>query len=109
MAAFDDTIDETMGTHMRALKIAGIMVVSGLFQAGFAADGSAGEALVKQHCQGCHDNGIFSRPDSIIHSYPELQARVEFCDNAAQAHLNEAQIAQVVEYLNNTYYKFTRP
>ena len=79
-----------------------------LSHTGFAAS-MPGEALVNQSCQQCHDNGIFSRKNSILRSYPELQARVEFCESNSKAHWNETQINQVIEYLNETYYKFPKP
>ncbi|HHJ80255.1 MAG TPA: hypothetical protein ENJ65_01325, partial [Candidatus Tenderia electrophaga] len=44
------------------------------------ADNAAGKALIDQACQQCHDNGMYSRSNSILQSYPELQARVEFCE-----------------------------
>ena len=68
-----------------------------------------GEALVNQACQQCHDNGIFSRSNSIIHSHPELQARIEFCESNTNAHWDETRINQVIEYLNQAYYKFPKP
>ncbi len=73
------------------------------------ANNAAGKALVDQACQQCHDNGMYSRSNSIIQSYPELQARVEFCENASKADWAEAQINQVIEYLNDTYYKYPKP
>ena len=73
------------------------------------ADNAAGKALIDQACQQCHDNGMYSRSNSILQSYPELQARVEFCENASKAHWADAQINQVIEYLNDTYYKFPKP
>ncbi len=73
------------------------------------ADIATGQALVDQACQQCHDNGMYSRSNSIVQSYPELQARVEFCENASKAHWSDAQINQVIEYLNDTYYKFPKP
>ncbi len=73
------------------------------------ADNAAGQVLVDQACQQCHDNGMYSRSNSIVQSYPELQARVEFCENASKAHWAEPQINQVIEYLNDTYYKFPKP
>lgn len=73
------------------------------------ADNVTGKALVDQACQQCHDNGMYSRSNSILQSYPELQARVEFCENASKAHWGDAQINQVIEYLNDTYYKFPKP
>lgn len=73
------------------------------------AEAMPGEALVDQACQQCHDNGIYSRKNSILRSYPELQARVEFCESNSNAHWDEAKINQVIEYLNHTYYKFPKP
>ncbi len=93
---------------MKISTITLIITAASAFQIAPAAE-QPGKALVGQHCQRCHDNSIFTRSDSIIHSWPELQARVEFCDNASQAHMTEAEINQVIEYLNDTYYKFPKP
>ncbi len=93
---------------MRPSPIVLMFATLSLVPAAQAAE-DPGKALVDKHCQRCHDNSIFTRSDSIIHAYSELQARVEFCDNAAQAHMSEAQIRQVIEYLNDTYYKFPKP
>jgi hypothetical protein len=71
---------------------------------------SASEAVGKQlhdtHCQQCHDNTIYTRKNSIIHGFSELQARVEFCESANNKNWSEKQINEVVKYLNNTFYKF---
>ena len=71
---------------------------------------SASEAVGKQlhdtHCQQCHDNTIYTRQNSIIHSFGELQARVEFCESANNKNWSETQISEVVKYLNNSFYKF---
>jgi len=72
------------------------------------AEESMGEKLVNDHCQRCHDNSIFTRSNSIIHSYGDLQRRVEFCDANAGTHWNAKQFQEVVEYLNNTFYKFPK-
>lgn len=93
---------------MKFQSIALIIAAASAFQIAPAAE-QPGKALVDRHCQRCHDNSIFTRNDSIIQSWPELQARVEFCDNASQAHMSDAEINQVIDYLNNTYYKFPRP
>ncbi len=73
------------------------------------ADDVTGKTLLTQACQQCHDNSMYSRSNSILQSYPELQARVEFCENASKVHWGDAQINQVIEYLNDTYYKFPKP
>jgi len=93
---------------MNKLSISLFLAATALSQICHAA-AMPGEALVNQACQQCHDNAIFTRSNSIIHSYPELQARVEFCENASNAHWNETEINQVIDYLNETYYKFPKP
>ncbi|MBI3772598.1 MAG: hypothetical protein HY272_07855 [Gammaproteobacteria bacterium] len=72
-----------------------------------AADG--GKALQKSKCQSCHDDSIYTRSPRIVNSYPELQARVEFCDTQAQTHWNKKQLDSVINYLNDTFYKFKKP
>lgn len=81
--------------------------LSALSQLGYAGE-HPGKGLVNDSCQQCHDNSIYTRSNSILQSYPELQARVEFCENAANAHWNETEINQVIEYLNDSYYKFPK-
>jgi hypothetical protein len=99
---------QTDEVNMRLLFIALALAVSLPLQLANAAD-MPGKALVDKHCQRCHDNSIFTRPDSIIHSWSELQARVEFCDSASHAGMTEEEMSQVVEYLNKTFYKFPKP
>lgn len=84
------------------------IVLSSLSQIGYA-DEHPGKDLVNNSCQQCHDNSIYTRSNSILSSFPELQARVEFCENAANAHWNESELSQATEYLNDTYYKFPKP
>lgn len=83
-------------------------LVSALAMSPSFAKESIGEQLVNDSCQRCHDNSMYTRPNSIIHSFPALQDRVEFCDSAANTHWQEAQRNKVVEYLNDTFYKFDK-
>jgi len=66
------------------------------------------KAIHDKDCQRCHDNSIYTRPNSIIGSFGQLDARVRFCNNQARSHWNEEQILSVVEYLNNTFYKYEK-
>lgn len=68
-----------------------------------------GKALQQSKCQRCHDDSIYTRHPRIVNSYPELQARVEFCDTQAQTHWNKKQLDAVINYLNDTFYKFKKP
>ena len=71
-----------------------------------AANVDNGKAVHEAKCMACHDNSIYTRPNSIVHSYSSLQSRVKFCDVAAQANLSEGQINDIIAYLNQSFYKF---
>lgn len=73
---------------------------------GQAADIEKGKVAHEAKCMACHDNSIYTRANSIIHSYSSLQNRVKFCDVAAQANLSEVQIDNIIAYLNESFYKF---
>lgn len=66
------------------------------------------ETLVKESCQRCHDNSIFTRPNSIIFSYSALKKRVHFCESMAGAGWSEKDINDVIDYLNHNFYHFKR-
>jgi mono/diheme cytochrome c family protein len=66
----------------------------------------AGKALHEAKCISCHDAQIYTRPDHKITSLPELQAQVKQCDANLTDHMSDADIQQVVQYLNASFYKF---
>jgi len=70
------------------------------------AENHPGKALIDNSCQRCHDNAIYTREKSILHSFPDLQARVEFCESASGHAWSSAQRGQVIDYLNQTFYHF---
>jgi cytochrome c2 len=73
-----------------------------------AANIDAGRTLHEAKCTGCHDSSIYTRPNNIVHSFSSLENRVKFCDVATQAGLNEAQIDDIIAYLNDSFYKFEK-
>ena len=75
------------------------------FSAG-AADAEHGKTLHDGKCTGCHGTRMYTRPNRKIHNLQELQARVEFCNNAAKAGFGKADRADVIDYLNRDFYKF---
>lgn len=93
----------------RAYSILALGLCSVLLSPVTLAATDSGKALHKNKCQSCHDDSIYTRNPRIVNSYPELQARVEFCDTQAQTHWNKAQIDSVINYLNDTFYKFKKP
>lgn len=77
-------------------------------QTAVAVDAANGKKIYEARCHGCHDSHIHTRPNRIIHTYDDLLARVKFCDNAAATKFTDAEILDVVEHLNKTYYKFVK-
>ena len=71
-------------------------------------DVAHGKLLHDKKCMDCHDTHQYTRPNRIIHTFPDLHARVEFCDTASKANFSADDINDVVEYLNMTFYKFTK-
>ncbi len=70
------------------------------------AETHPGKVLIDKECQKCHDNSIYSRPNSIIGSFSQLETRVAFCENASGHSWNDKQRQDVIDYLNSTYYQF---
>jgi hypothetical protein len=72
----------------------------------YADEPADGKTLHDQACQRCHDNTVYTRPDSIIYSLTALDKRVRFCESMAAAQWSEPQIQAVIEYLNQRFYQF---
>lgn len=78
-----------------------------------AADIARGKQLVNDNCIHCHasmfggdGSAIYTRPDRRIHSLEQLSHQVHRCKTSLGVSWPEAQIADVVAYLNKTYYHF---
>lgn len=71
-----------------------------------AADADKGKALHEAKCGGCHDTRQYTRKNRIVHTFDDLQGRVEFCDAASNAGFSPDDIDNVVAYLNRDFYKF---
>jgi len=69
-------------------------------------DAARGEKLHAQNCKGCHDTGVYTRPDRRIRSGEGLQAQVAMCNRNLRTHLSKEQLDDLVKYLNDAFYKF---
>ncbi len=94
-------------TTRRATLSALLLAATALSGSAVAAADNA-KALHQQHCQRCHDDTIYTRPEPLVLSYPALKQRVKICDGVAASHLPEAQLQSVIDYLNDNFYKFQR-
>jgi len=85
-----------------------ILAISGLMLIGFAvhADVAQGKKLAQQSCTQCHDTSVYTRPDRQVRSLDGLQHRVNQCERPASVSWSKKQTADVVEYLNKTFYHF---
>jgi mono/diheme cytochrome c family protein len=74
-----------------------------------AGDVKNGKKLYQENCDGvCHDTRVHTRPNRIIHTYPDLVNRVKFCDTQTKSNFSDAQIQDVADYLNSEFYKFVK-
>ena len=71
-----------------------------------AADTGHCQNLVKEHCSGCHDDGIYTREERRVTTLDGLQNQVRRCDINLGLKWFDDDINDVVTYLNNQYYKF---
>lgn len=73
------------------------------------ADGAhSGKAIHDTNCISCHDSGVYTRADHKMQDFTQLAAQVRRCDANLGARLLDEDIDKVVDYLNDTYYKFEK-
>lgn len=65
-----------------------------------------GKSLHDAKCTGCHGTRIYTRANRMIHNKSELHARIEFCNKASKAGFSTAEKSDVLQYLNQDFYKF---
>lgn len=94
-------------SYVRKLAIgtAAVMLVAGATAAA-AADVAKGKALVQKHCTACHGTEVYSRPNHRMKSLEMLRNQLGRCQQAAGVKLTKQEAADIVAYLNQTFYKF---
>ena len=79
------------------LLLYGSQVTGGEFAAGAYHD---------SNCTRCHDNSVYTRDNRRVRSYPQLQAQVARCDAMLETKLFPDDLASLVDYLNDSFYRF---
>jgi mono/diheme cytochrome c family protein len=69
-------------------------------------DAARGKALHQAQCTTCHDSAVYTRPDRRVKTVEGLLAQVQFCNRNLGGKLSREQVNDLVQYLNQTYYKF---
>ncbi len=70
------------------------------------ADTENGKKLHDEQCTECHDTSVYSRPDRFITSREALAKQVNRCELNVGAQWFKEDIDDVVQYLDETFYKF---
>jgi len=72
-----------------------------------------GKELHNSNCTSCHisiqggdGSGIYTRENKRIESHPALIKQVKRCRDSLGVPWPDEHVSDVVEYLNNTFYKF---
>lgn len=72
------------------------------------ADDFHADTYHEKNCTRCHDSGVYTREDRRVQSYPKLEAQVARCDAMLATKLFPEDLSQLVDYLNESYYKFAK-
>lgn len=80
--------------------------VAGTPALGFAADAANGKTLVQDNCMSCHDNGVYTREDRKVTTADGLDKQVRRCELTLGLKWFDEDVADVVAYLNDAFYKF---
>jgi cytochrome c553 len=73
---------------------------------GIASEDFNAAHFVQSQCTRCHDSGVYTRQDRRVTSLKGLDSQVRMCDANLGTGLFDDDIAAVVGYLNQNYYKF---
>jgi hypothetical protein len=95
------------------MRFAALLLASVALPA-FAASTDEGRKLVEEKkCETCHHNktlgdakAIYLRKDRKVNSLAKLKSQVALCNSELNLQMFPDEEQQVVEYLDETYYKF---
>jgi hypothetical protein len=73
-----------------------------------AEDSASARQLHEKECLACHGTDIYTRPNRLIHTKDALVKQVRLCQSRADLGWDGGTIRNVAEYLDTTYYRFTK-
>ena len=80
-----------------------------------AIDLKNGKVQHDKSCTSCHiakygndGSEIYTRSNRVVKNYSMLVQRVKACDINTSAGFHDDEVTNVIEYLNNSYYKFKK-
>ncbi len=92
---------------MKNLILYTILVVS---TTGLAYDAEEAKSMYEEDCTKCHDSSVFTRPakERKVNDLAALKKQVSRCVGATGASWFEEDEENVVQYLNENFYKFAK-
>jgi len=69
-------------------------------------DAAAGKQRVDEHCQSCHKEEIYTRPERKMTNRNRLRNQVQRCEMALGLQWFDSDIEDVTHYLDQQYYRF---
>ena len=73
---------------------------------GALADTAKGKELHDAKCMKCHDSSVYTRADRFVADRDALIKQVTRCQLNVGAQWFDEDVAEVVNYLDETFYKF---
>ena len=70
------------------------------------ADAEHGQKLHDKQCMKCHDSGVYTREDRRVADRDALVKQVKRCELNLGLQWFDTDVNDVVQYLNQSYYKF---
>jgi nucleoside-specific outer membrane channel protein Tsx len=96
--------DDGKGSNQNFLLTAGLMLA--LSSSAAWADIETGKKLHDKQCMECHDTSVYTRSNRFVTSREALMKQVNRCELNVGAQWFKEDIADVVQYLDETFYKF---
>lgn len=70
-------------------------------------DATLGKKLYNAQCTSCHDTSVHTRKDRKIKTLEGLIGQVDRCNTQLDRRYTDAQLNDLVAYLNAAFYKFS--
>lgn len=100
---------------VRLLPYFNLIAIFVISSTSVSADVKNGKELHDSNCTSCHismqggdGSGIYLRENKRIESHPALIKQVKRCRDSLGVPWPEEHVADVVEYLNTSFYKFAK-
>ncbi|MDH4134014.1 MAG: hypothetical protein OEV31_04445 [Gammaproteobacteria bacterium] len=68
-------------------------------------DAAKGKVIHEKQCTACHDSNVYTRTNRRVKTSEGLKSQVNGCLRQTGIKLKDAEIDDLVKYLNDTYYK----